>query len=56
MPKITVTTNDGVVAEQIDISGYDLDKPLARAALWDELTDAVDLAERMENPPADGKA
>jgi hypothetical protein len=48
MPKITVTTNNGVVAEVIDAADCDISKPIAKADIADEVMQAIELALRME--------
>jgi hypothetical protein len=48
MPFVNVTTDQGVLVERIDASGWDLTKPFGRAGFVEEVTDALDLAVRIE--------
>lgn len=52
MPRLTITTNDGVLVASYDLSDYDLSKPAARAALLTEIRDALAQARREESQSA----
>jgi hypothetical protein len=48
MAKLTVTTNEGVVVEQIDCDEWDLHKPIARAAFHQEVDEAINRAKEID--------
>lgn len=50
--KITVTDEEGTVLEDIELGGYNLDKPIARSTLVDDIKDA--LPSEAFDPPGEG--
>lgn len=48
MAKITIATNYGVVMEQIETDDWDLNKPIAKVALFDEILEAIAKADNMD--------
>lgn len=45
MAKITIVTEQGILIEQIDTSGWNLDKSMARSELLDQILDAIKRAD-----------
>lgn len=48
MPKIVISTKDGEVVDIIDTEEWNLEKPMAKADLLDQIMDAVRLAQTWE--------
>lgn len=49
MTKITVSTNEGLVVEQIDLAEYDLTKAIARASVASAVLEAAERAAGIES-------
>lgn len=49
MARITVSSPSGQVVSILWTDGYDLSKPLAQQELLDEITDAVDRADQIDD-------
>ena len=53
MPEITVTTDYCEVIEQVSVTSGDFATPASRAALLDDLREAVERAERIQAEDTD---
>lgn len=48
MAQITITTKNCTVVDVIDLSEFDISKPLSKAVLVMEIMSAIEIAEAME--------
>ena len=56
MPKISITTNQGILIEQIDIEGYDISKSIARASITGDIFHFLEKAFKIEKEENERRA